>query len=247
VSSARRRASRYPPVVFDLDGTLVDSRADLAAGVNRARARFALAALPVDAVVGMIGEGARRLVERAFRDAPDVPVDAALERFLADYAPIATEATRPYPGIPELLEALARERPLALLTNKPEAISRAILAAFGWSPHFAVVIGGDTLAARKPDPAGLRHIAAIAGIAVERLTLVGDTAIDGATARAAGCAFVLVEWGFAGELERRGIEAAARAATAEELRLRLAALADRSGTAPERARRGGSPASTRRR
>jgi phosphoglycolate phosphatase len=242
----RRELQLQPPVVFDLDGTLIDSRADLAEAVNRMRASFDLAPLPVAEVVAKIGEGARRLVERALEDASGLDMAEALQRFLDAYAPIATRSTRPYPGIGELLAEIAPRRPLALLTNKPEAISRRILDGFGWSPLFAVVLGGDTLPVRKPDPAGLRLVAERTGAALAEVVLVGDTGIDAATAAAAGCRFVWVEWGFAREIDRAALGAGARAADAAALRACLAPPADRTGRPRGRDRPAGSPGSRRR-
>ncbi len=211
-------------LVFDLDGTLIDSRADLAAAINRTRADLGLPPLPLDAIVAMVGEGARRLVSRALDGIEGEPLDRALVRFLAHYEPRCTVETRPYPGIAGLLAAEAARRPLALLTNKPERPSRAILDAFGWSPHFAAVVGGDTLAVRKPDPGGLAWIAGRLGRPLSGLVLVGDTAIDADTAAAAGCPFVWVEWGYVRPDDRTELARHPRAANAAELAARLAEL-----------------------
>jgi phosphoglycolate phosphatase len=215
-------SARWRALVFDLDGTLVDSRADLVVAVNRMRADLGRPELAAEAVVGMVGEGARRLVERALDAAGEALVERALALFLAHYEPICADRTRPYPGIAELLAAEAGRRPLTLLTNKPERMSRRILAAFGWSGLFAAVVGGDTLAERKPAPAGLHHLARRLDLPVEELCLVGDTGIDAATARAAGAGFVWVEWGFAGAADRAELGRGPRAASAAALARRLA-------------------------
>jgi len=209
-------------LVFDLDGTLIDSRADLAAAINRTRAELGLAPLALDAVVGMVGEGARLLVSRALDGLEGAALDRALARFLDHYGPRCTVETRPYPGISGLLAAEAARRPLALLTNKPERTSRAILDAFGWNGHFAAVVGGDTLPVRKPDPGGLAWIAGHLGRPLTDLVLVGDTRIDADTALAAGCPFVWVEWGFARPDDRAELARHPRAANAAELAARLA-------------------------
>jgi phosphoglycolate phosphatase len=164
----------------------------------------------------------RRLVERAVGATDPALVERALASFLVHYEPICAERTRPYPGIPELLAAEAGHRPLALLTNKPERMSRRILDAFGWGGLFAAVVGGDTLAERKPAPAGLHHLARRLDLAVGELCLIGDSGIDAATARAAGAGFVWVEWGFAGEAERAELGRGPRAASVTALELRLA-------------------------
>jgi phosphoglycolate phosphatase len=183
-------------VVFDLDGTLVDSRRDIATAVDLLRRELGLVPLGLAAVTGMVGEGARVLVERAFADAPGIDLDRAVARYLELYAEVCLDTTVPYPGIPELVRTLAARLPLAVVTNKPEAMSRRIFDHLGLSPYFRLVIGGDTLPVRKPDPAGLALVAATVGVAVEDLWLVGDSLVDAATARAAGCRLALVTWGF---------------------------------------------------
>ena len=204
-------------LVFDLDGTLVDSRADLATAVNRTRGDLGLPPLALDEVVAMVGEGARRLVARALDGVEGEALDRALGRFLSHYEPRCTVETRPYPGIPELLAAESERRPLALLTNKPERTSRRILDHFGWSRRFAALVGGDSLPERKPAPAGIHHLAGRLGLAAEQMVLIGDTRIDAETARAAGCRFVWVEWGFAPGAERADLARHPHAASVSEL------------------------------
>jgi phosphoglycolate phosphatase len=190
-------------IVFDLDGTLVDSRLDLAAAVNATRERLGLAALPVDAIAAMVGEGARTLLRRALPESIDgAAFDDALALFLDLYFDRCLDATRAYPGIADLLTALSPRFPLAVLTNKPERHSRRILEALGLARYFDPLIGGDTLPVRKPDPGGLVHIAAHWATAAPRLLLVGDSDVDVATAQAAGSPLALVSWGF-GALDRR--------------------------------------------
>jgi phosphoglycolate phosphatase len=220
-------------LVFDLDGTLVDSRADLAAAVNRMRLDLGLDALPMAAVVRMVGKGARNLVRSALGGEPaEALVERALELFLAHYEPACTVSTAPYAGIPELLSDLAAGFRLALLTNKPERATRRILDHFGWSAWFEPAIGGDTLAARKPEPEGLLTIARRLGVGPGELLMIGDTRIDAETAAAAGAPFALVEWGFATPAERLAIAAEWRVADAAGLaRLLLASGPPSSGRA----------------
>lgn len=212
-------ADRAPQALaFDLDGTLVDSRRDLATAVNRTRAELALAPLTLDAVVGMVGEGARRLVEQAI--GPEVPpasFEDVFRRYLEHYGAVCLDETRPYDGIPAALERLAARYPLAVLTNKPEDLSRRVLAGLGLSGYFGEVVCGDTLPSRKPDPAGLRHLAERLDVAVERLLLVGDSAVDAATAHAAGAPFALVMWGFPRPADLAGVEADCRVDHPQEL------------------------------
>lgn len=206
-------------VVFDLDGTLVDSRPDIATAVNRLRDELALPGLDLAAVGRMMGEGSRTLVRRALADAPGTPADRPVEfeplhgRFLELYAAVCTVATRPYEGVEELLAQGSRRWPLALLTNKPIAMTRALLDHLGWTARFRIVLGGDSLPYRKPDGRTLLEVAAGLGVAPAALALVGDTRIDGETANAAGAAFVWVEWGYAADEDRRGLASGLSAST----------------------------------
>ena len=187
---------RYDHVVFDLDGTLADTREDLAAAVNHARRVLGRTALPAAAIIGFVGEGARRLIERAFADAP-AQIEPALEEFRRRYSRHLLDRTRAYADVPALLDgARARGTTLSVLTNKPEAMSRAILQGLGLLGSFIGLIGGDTLGVRKPDPAGVFELARKVSVPPDRVLLVGDSPIDLATARAAGVAFCGVEWGF---------------------------------------------------
>lgn len=214
---------RPAALVFDLDGTLIDSRRDITTAINRMRGELGLTAIPLAAVVMMVGEGARLLVERALGPGfPPDQVDQALARYLHHYGEVCLDETAPYPGIEEMLVALGPRYPLALLSNKGEALSRRILDGLGLSRFFAEVLGGDSLPTRKPDPAGLRLLAERLGVPVDRLLLVGDTWIDAETAHNAGCAFALVEWGFPRPPQLGAVKADLRVARAGELAAALA-------------------------
>ncbi len=181
-------------ILFDLDGTLADTQADLAAAVNATRRWAGLPPLPLPDIRGAIGDGARALVERT------VPVPGALEGalrfFLAHYGAHCVEETRLYPGVPEVLE-VSRDRLRAVVTNKPERISRRILEALGVGGHFVDIVGGDSLPVRKPDPAGVLALMARHGIPPAETLMVGDSPVDVATARAAGVACAAVAGGYA--------------------------------------------------
>ena len=185
-------------VVFDLDGTLIDSRRDLADAANALLESEGAAPLSEERIGRMVGDGAATLVARAF-DASGVarPADA-LERFLALYDERLLNHTRPYPGIPEVLEALGLRSPLAVLTNKPLASTRRILAGLGLARHFSdnAVVGGDGPFPRKPDPAGLVHLTARARVDASATLLVGDSIVDWRTARAAATPICLARYGF---------------------------------------------------
>ena len=194
--------------VFDLDGTLIDSRRDLADATNALIEEYGGTPLSVDAVTAMVGEGAAVLVRRALTAArlDRIPRDA-LERFLAHYQERLTIHTRPYEGIPEALEAL-RDRgiTLALLTNKPTAPTVRILELLDLARWFSDVVGGDSAAGRKPDPAGLLQMIQRAGATPASSVLVGDSRIDVQTARRAGVRVCVAKYGFgyrAGEIPLR--------------------------------------------
>jgi phosphoglycolate phosphatase len=210
--------NRPDALVFDLDGTLIDSRRDITTAINRMRADLGLPPLALEQVIAMVGEGARLLVERALGPGfPPEEIDRALERYLGLYWDVCLETTRPYPGVDVMLAALAARYPLALLSNKGEALSRRILDGLGLTAHFREILGGDSLPTRKPDPAGLHLLAERLGVPPERLLLVGDTWVDAATARNAGCAFALVEWGFPRPPKLEDVQADLRVGRAEEL------------------------------
>jgi phosphoglycolate phosphatase len=204
-------------VVFDLDGTLIDSKRDLADSTNEMLAAFGAEPIATDRVAMMVGEGARKLVERALEAAgiaPAIaPIDDALEAFRRIYDRRLLEHTRPYDGIPEAVRHLRERADLAVLTNKPTKPTERLLDAFGLSGSFRQVIGGDTAFARKPDPAGLRAIMREADADAGVTWLVGDSMIDVETARRAGCRMCVALYGFGqarGELVLDGTELLAR-------------------------------------
>jgi phosphoglycolate phosphatase len=184
--------------VFDLDGTLIDSRRDLADSANAMLAGYGAAALADDCIVSMIGCGAPTLVKRVLAAAGvDAPVEDALPRFLKAYDQRLTHHTRPYDGIPELLEDLrSRGTAMALLTNKPLDQSVRILGAFDLAAYFPWVVGGDGPLPRKPAPDGMRFLMTQASVAAIDAVLIGDSSVDLATARNAGVRICLARYGF---------------------------------------------------
>jgi phosphoglycolate phosphatase len=183
-------------VVFDLDGTLVDSSRDLVTAVNRTLASFDIPALDAALVRSFVGEGARRLIEKSV-DAVDRPlsVEVLLPAFLDVYREVLLDTTRLYPGVMEALEALAPRR-LAVLTNKPGDMSRAILSGLGVAHRFDWIWGYGDVPARKPDPVGLLRLMSAAAVPPAETAFVGDSAIDVRTARAGGARSIGVTYGF---------------------------------------------------
>lgn len=185
-------------VVFDLDGTLVDSGRDLASAVNAALRRVApdAATLPEDLVRSFIGSGAGKLIERSLRASGlPVPSQDVLPLFLEEYRGRLLDTTRLYPGVEEALDAVSAKT-LAVLTNKPGDLSRAILRGLGVAQRFAHVYGGDDFPERKPDPSGLLRILGEAGAKPTEAVMVGDSDIDVLTGRAAGVLTIGVSYGF---------------------------------------------------
>jgi len=184
--------------VFDLDGTLVDSLRDLADSANALLAECGARPLDDAAVGGMVGDGAAMLVARAFAAVAAPPPPDALQRFLAIYETRLLDHTRAYAGIPETLDALRARAALAVLTNKPRGATVRILAGLNLDGFFATdaVVGGDGPFPRKPDPAGLAHLCACAGVSANQTALVGDSAVDWRTARSAGTRICLASYGF---------------------------------------------------
>jgi phosphoglycolate phosphatase len=186
-----------PLVVFDFDGTLIDSRRDLADAANALILERGGVPQPVEAISAMVGEGAPLLVRRALSAAGLDPDAAdALPRFLELYDERLLDHTRLYEGTRETLERIARAAALAVLTNKPQRPTERILDGLGIASLFDQVIGGDTALPRKPHPGGLNHLMARAGAAPAETLMVGDSAIDLRTARAAGTRICLVRYGF---------------------------------------------------
>lgn len=184
-------------LVFDLDGTLVDSIHDLAEAASDLSEAHGGARLDDETVCRMVGEGAAVLVERVMARAgiAEAPPDA-LRQFLDFYDRRMFDTTRAYPGVTETLRALAEEHALALLTNKPEDSARKVLSHCGLDRFFSHRVFGDGAIARKPDPEGLRWLMARHRASAARTILVGDSEVDLATARAGGVRICLARYGF---------------------------------------------------
>jgi phosphoglycolate phosphatase len=184
-------------LVFDLDGTLIDSRRDLAESVNALVVERGGRELPLDSVTAMVGEGAALLVRRALTAAGLEPdVESALPRFLEIYDERLLDHTQPYPGTREMLDTLQPRARLAILTNKPQHHTEQVLRGLRLDPYFGDVVGGDTAYGRKPEPAGLRYLIARSGGTADSTMMIGDSVIDLRTARAAAVRICLVRYGF---------------------------------------------------
>lgn len=182
--------------LFDLDGTLIDSRADLAAATNAMRAGHGLAALPLEKVASYVGDGVRVLAQRALEGAPVDP-DLAAREISAAYAAHLTDRTTAYPGVDAGLRALrAAGHDLALVTNKPAPHARRLMDHFGWTPLFAAILGGGDTPELKPSPLPLQTAMHRTGHAPETTWMVGDHHTDLAAARRAGVKSIYLASGF---------------------------------------------------
>ena len=192
-------------LVFDLDGTLIDSRLDLIQAINATLRHLGRPELPGDLVASYVGDGAPTLVRRALGDADadnEALLQEALEYFLAYYRLHKLDHTTVYEGIPETLAALANspnglQRQMAVLSNKPVNPSRDIVRALGLGDFFVRIYGGNSFPTKKPDPLGVQTLLQEIGIAADEALIVGDSSIDVLTGRNAGLWTCGVTYGFA--------------------------------------------------
>jgi phosphoglycolate phosphatase len=189
-------------LIFDLDGTLIDSKQDLVLSVNATLRAMGREELPAELVASYVGSGAPVLITRALGGSADsAELKRALGYFLDHYERHKLDHTRAYPGVREGLERL-EGRPMAVLTNKPANISLRILEGLGLAPFFRLIYGGDSFATKKPDPLGASTILAQLGVAPGEAVMVGDSEVDVQTARNAGMISAIVNFGF-GAHDRR--------------------------------------------
>lgn len=193
---AGRDFSDVRALIFDLDGTLIDSKLDLVHSVNAMLREMGRDELPVNTISGYVGQGAPLLVTRALGGvSSEEELQRALKFFLEHYEQHKIDHTSVYPGVREALEAMGH-LPMAILTNKPIRISRRILSALNLSQYFRAVYGGNSFSTKKPDPLGARTILNEFDVAPERAMLIGDSEVDVQTARDAGTIAVAVNYGF---------------------------------------------------
>ena len=187
-----------PLLIFDLDGTLIDSRLDLAYSVNAARAFMGMPALEHETVYRYVGNGAAMLIQRALGEmASPENNEKALNFFLGYYAEHKLDYTVLYPGVREALDRFLEQRvPMAVLTNKPVRISKAIVDELGLGAHFFEVYGGNSFEFKKPHPIGIEKLMAEAGAAAADTIMVGDSGVDVQTARNARVRSCGVTYGF---------------------------------------------------
>ena len=187
-------------VLFDLDGTLVDTAADLAASMNFALVRHGIDPVPAADVRYLVGHGAKAMLRRGFqisagRDAADSEIDSTLADFLDHYAKNIAEHSQPFEGVLDFIEALAGAgAQFAICTNKREALAEALLRALGLRDLFVVVVGADTTEAAKPDPAPVRRCLEVMG--VSQAVFIGDSDTDIRAAAATGLPCYVANFGY---------------------------------------------------
>jgi phosphoglycolate phosphatase len=220
MSQANWKAVRA--LIFDLDGTLIDSKNDLICSVNAMLREVGRSELPPETISSYIGHGAPQLVARALGELCTEEERArALEFFLRYYDEHKTDTTRAYAGVPETLDRL-KGRPMAVLTNKPVRISTRILETLGLAKYFRVVYGGNSFTTKKPDPLGALTILGELAVAPVEALMVGDSEVDVQTARNAGMWAATVSHGF-GVHDRKAYPADVYLERFEELATLLAA------------------------
>jgi phosphoglycolate phosphatase len=186
--------------IFDLDGTLVDSKADIACGMNLALARMSMQSLPMDRVAEFIGDGLQILVERTLREISGgepnpLQVQHCIDLFKEEYGQHLLDQTCLYPHVLETLDRLSWAK-FAVVSNKPEEFSRRILEGLGIASRFGAIIGGDTTGTRKPDPAGIFKAMELCRAIPSQSMMVGDSPVDIAAGKAAGIFACGVAGGF---------------------------------------------------
>jgi len=185
-------------LIFDLDGTLIDSRLDLANAVNAARHHMGMEPLSNERVYSYVGNGAPVLIRRALGEqATEAEVQEGLEFFLEYYREHDLDYTTLYPGVKESLDRLrAAGKQMAVLTNKPLRMSQHIVEGLGVAAHFLKVYGGNSFEFKKPNPIGIRTLMDITSVGPDRTMMVGDSSVDVETARNAGVRCCGVTYGF---------------------------------------------------
>lgn len=187
--------NRFRLLVFDLDGTLVDSKDDLAASVNYALAAAGLPTLPHTVIYSSIGNGASRLIQRSLPPGREAIFPSVLSAFLDHYGDHLLDTTVPYPGVRDGLDAWAGRYRMAVLTNKPVGLTRALLSGLGLDRHFGAVYGGDSFGSKKPHPEGLRRVMEACSATPPDTLMVGDSINDVLAGRTAGARTCGVTYG----------------------------------------------------
>jgi phosphoglycolate phosphatase len=195
--------SQTKAIIFDLDGTLIDSVDDLANSVNYTLGRLDLPLHTREEIKSFVGDGVQKLIKRSLGQTHMERFTEAFEIFMAHYGSHCTNNTVLYPEVAETISFLAEKYSLAVLTNKSATFSHKIITALKIDSYFKEVLGGDSLPTKKPDPAGILYLADKWGLAPDQLVMVGDHATDIEVGQRAGCKTVFIEGGIG---ETRGLK-----------------------------------------
>ena len=195
--------SQTKAIIFDLDGTLIDSVDDLANSVNYTLGRLDLPLHTNEEIKSFVGDGVQKLIKRSLGQTHMERFTEAFEIFMAHYGSHCTNNTVLYPEVAETISFLAEKYSLAVLTNKSATFSHKIITALKIDSYFKEVLGGDSLPTKKPDPAGILYLADKWGLAPDQLVMVGDHATDIEVGQRAGCKTVFIEGGIG---ETRGLK-----------------------------------------
>ncbi|MEK7864501.1 MAG: HAD-IA family hydrolase [Nitrospirota bacterium] len=182
-------------IIFDLDGTLVDSGMDITNALNYAITPYGFKPLTVEDTIKMVGEGLTRLIEKILGDNNVSIKDAVLDRFIKYYSEHLTDFTKPYPGVTKTLEMLGGYKK-AIISNKRESLSKKLLEQLKLMKFFDVVLGSDSTSEKKPSPAPVKKVLEILGIEPQRAIIVGDSDFDIQAGKGAGLITVAVTYGF---------------------------------------------------
>jgi phosphoglycolate phosphatase len=190
-------------LMFDLDGTLVDSTADLTQSANYVRRQYGLAPLSIPDLRGFVGDGAWALIEKSMPELSAEQRQQALHLFRSHYSLHSTDFTVPYPGCRQVLQHF-RQKKLAVVTNKPDLMSRQVLDAFGLSPYIGLLVGGDTARKKKPAAEHILQVLEWSGCPADQALMVGDGCNDVEAATAAGVLCCGVRYGIGNPVGRNG-------------------------------------------
>ncbi len=182
-------------IMFDLDGTLVDSSIDITNALNFAMGPYGIPGITVRETISMVGEGLTRLVEKILGDERIAIAHEVLERFIGYYSEHLTDFTAPYPGVPETLERLGEYRK-AVISNKREYLSKKLLEKLGLAKHFDMVLGSDSVEEKKPSPKPLLKVLGLFSLQPGEAVIVGDSNFDIEAGIAAGMKTIAVTYGF---------------------------------------------------
>ena len=187
--------NQIPAILFDLDGTLINTTPDIALAVNAVRTIYDLQRLTDEFVGSAVGNGATELLKCCFPEELHGDLSTIRQLFIQEYSKHLCHLSHPFQGVEEALVRLKQRAPLGIVTNKPHHLTLQLLDALQWTHHFQIVVGGDLLSERKPSPAPLLHAVKQLGSRPSNTVFIGDTEVDAKAAQAANIAFIAVPYG----------------------------------------------------